>query len=60
MVGSPPFTWEESAIDALNYEGFSDWNPSLWSDPTVIAFAMEVYNGLGYRDKGINSPLPME
>ena len=54
--GSPPFTWEESAIDALIYEGLDRWNPSQWYRPEVIAYALEAYNGFGYRSKGINSP----
>ena len=54
--GSPPFTWEESAIDALQYEGFDSWPKTVWNDITSIAYAFEVYNGTGYRNKGINSP----
>ena len=52
--GSPPFSWEYSAVDALSYEGFVGWNS--WNDPAVLAYAFEGYNGLGYRQHGINSP----
>ena len=48
-----PFTWEESAIDALRYDGLhkvSDWSVER------IAFEMEKFNGTGYRRKGIQSP----
>lgn len=51
--GSPPFSFEESAIDALEYErfdGISDWSPAH------IAYLAEQYNGFGYRAKGIRSP----
>lgn len=53
--GSPPFTWEESAIDALsmrNLDKVKDWTlPSL-------LYHLEGYNGYGYRaqDPPINSP----
>jgi len=51
--GNPPFTWEESATDALTLEGFAgldDW--SL----TSILYRFEKYNGFGYRSRKINSP----
>ncbi|NEP63010.1 MAG: hypothetical protein F6K31_39895, partial [Symploca sp. SIO2G7] len=44
--GSPPFTWEESAIDALKYEGLNKWED--WSIPGIL-FSLERYNGWGYR-----------
>lgn len=52
-TGNPPFTFEESAIDALGYDGatgIKDWN--------IVATLkfLERYNGLGYRNKGIYSP----
>lgn len=46
-AGSPPFTWEESAIDALRYDGLDtvkDWSPER------IAFVLEGFNGFGYRE----------
>jgi lysozyme family protein len=45
-TGVPPFTWEESALDAMNLKGFKasqDW--SLAS----LLFRLEAYNGWGYR-----------
>ena len=51
--GTPPFTWEESAIDALqqrNLQKVRDWSPAH------MAYEFEGYNGFGYRDKGVNSP----
>jgi lysozyme family protein len=45
-AGSPPFTWEESAIDALTFDGLAGvkkWNLA------VILFRLEGFNGFGYR-----------
>lgn len=50
--GSPPFTWEESAIDALTMKGFhliKDWSVER------MAFSGEGYNGFGYRNRGVPS-----
>lgn len=44
--GNPPFTWEESAIDAFQYVGMSRW--SDWSIAGTL-FRLEGYNGWGYR-----------
>ncbi len=52
-VGNPPFTFEESAIDALTLEGFA--NKPSWTLPLML-FGLEKFNGFGYRRKGINSP----
>jgi len=52
-VGHPPFTWEESAIDALEYDELNlvtDWSPG----GALVAF--EGYNGTGYRRRGVPSP----
>jgi lysozyme family protein len=46
-TGRPPFTWEQSAIDALRYEGFDKWTD--WSVPGTL-YELESYNGFGYRD----------
>ena len=51
--GSPPFTWEESAADALKFQkldGLSDWTlpRALWR--------WERYNGFGYRSRFIPTP----
>ncbi len=56
VVGhEPPFTWVESAIDALTMPGqaLHQWND--WSIGG-IAFVLERYNGFGYRGHGVNSP----
>lgn len=51
--GFPPFTWEESAIDAIEYDGLDkcrDWTPGSALEN------FENYNGTGYRRKGVPSP----
>jgi lysozyme family protein/peptidoglycan hydrolase-like protein with peptidoglycan-binding domain len=45
--GTPPFTWEESAADALTMQGFATWKD--WSVPGIL-YKLEAYNGFGYRD----------
>ncbi|NOS94441.1 MAG: hypothetical protein HOP30_21210 [Cyclobacteriaceae bacterium] len=52
-TGSPPFTWEASAIDALKLKSLEKWTD--WSLPGIL-FQFERYNGFGYRPKGIQSP----
>lgn len=47
LTGTPPFTWEESATDALTLQGLPSWRD--WSTPGVL-FKLEAYNGWGYRD----------
>ncbi|WP_350333278.1 D-Ala-D-Ala carboxypeptidase family metallohydrolase [Coralliovum pocilloporae] len=52
-TGSPPFSWEESARDAMiykKYNGKSDWSLSR------ALYRWEKYNGWGYRMKGKPSP----
>lgn len=52
-TGMPPFTWEESAFDALTFEGMtglSDWNTA------TMLYRWEKFNGMGYRAHGIFSP----
>jgi lysozyme family protein len=52
-TGHPPFTFAESAIDALQLEGFAgrtDWGVA----PTL--FRLEKYNGFGYRRVHVNTP----
>ena len=51
--GTPPFTFEESAIDALTEKGFHQ--KPAWPLAKML-FRMERYNGFGYRNKGINTP----
>jgi len=52
--GDAPFTFEESAIDALEYDKFAgktDWPLAM------ILYRLERYNGMAYRKKfGIASP----
>ena len=52
-VGNPPFAWEVSAIDALQYDRFTNW--ADWSVPG-ICYKLESYNGWGYRGHHISSP----
>lgn len=52
-TGEPPFTWEGSAFDALQMEGFLD--ETDWSFPKAC-WSFEKMNGFGYTKKGINSP----
>ena len=51
--GKPPFSWEESAIDAIALNRYDKWND--WSVAGMLV-AWERYNGLGYRPHGIHSP----
>ncbi len=44
--GNPPFSWEESALDALRHDGLTGW--SDWSLAGTL-FRLEGYNGWGYR-----------
>lgn len=45
-TGSPPFTWEDSAVDALTLQGYD-----AWTDRSIpgILFKWEAFNGWGYR-----------
>lgn len=55
LTGTPPFTWEFSAEDALLYEGLDKWTD--WGIPGIL-YKLEGYNGYGYRSlqPPINSP----
>jgi len=53
--GSPPFTWEESASDALVSDGLSRWTD--WSLSGAL-FVLERFNGFGYRKSTIDIPTP--
>lgn len=44
--GEPPFSWEESASDALRLRGLHEVEE--WDLPTLL-FQLEAYNGWGYR-----------
>lgn len=44
----PPFTWEESADDAVRLQKIDKWKD--WSIPGLL-YKLEAYNGWGYRIK---------
>ena len=46
-TGSPPFTWEASAVDALTLKNLFNWTD--WSIPGIL-YKLEQYNGWGYRN----------
>jgi lysozyme family protein len=52
-TGNPPFTFAESAIDALQFDGLSGL--TSWELAETL-FRLEKYNGVGYRSRGINTP----
>jgi len=53
LAGNPPFTWEESAVDALTMQGMTKITD--WSVPNIL-LTLEKYNGGGYAKRGINTP----
>lgn len=46
--GTPPFKWEDSAVDALRFDNIT--GVAQWSLP-VILFKLEGFNGFGYRTR---------
>ena len=54
-AGRPPFKWEVSARDALVFDGLS--RRKNWSLPGTL-FALEQFNGFGYRKPSINIHSP--
>jgi lysozyme family protein len=52
-TGNPPFTWEESATDALRIKKL-DRNED-WSTPRML-YLLEGFNGYGYRPLNLPSP----
>lgn len=48
VSGTPPFTWEESAMDSLKFQKMN-----LWKDWSLAGFLykIEEYNGWGYRTR---------
>lgn len=46
LKGAPPFSWEDSARDALTLKRFHEWTD--WSVAGML-FKLEQYNGWGYR-----------
>ena len=59
VMGKAPFSWEESAIDAINY---MEGQNRIWKqlkgkwDLESILTKFEAYNGMGYQKKGLLSP----
>jgi lysozyme family protein len=53
QVGQPPFTWAESARDALQLKKLH--LVTDWSLPRLL-YLLEAYNGFGYRSRGVPSP----
>ena len=54
-TGNPPFTFEESAIDALRYDKMDNVS---WNDLTKSLDALEGYNGVGYKKYHPDVPTP--
>ena len=55
VSGQPPFTWEESAADAIKLKGLQKIGAEL-STVSRALYEFERYNGFGYVRRGINSP----
>ena len=53
QTGAPPFTWRQSARDAMTMKGFQQVID--WSMPHILFF-LERYNGMGYRMHGAPTP----
>lgn len=53
VTGKPPFSWEDSATDALTFDGFTSWTD--WSVGGTL-YKLEGYNGMGYRKRGVPTP----
>jgi len=51
--GKPPFTWLESALDALQLQKLDQ--VSDWSVPHML-YLIEAYNGSGYRKRALPTP----
>jgi lysozyme family protein len=53
QTDEPPFSWNDSAIDALGLQ----WSDDVaWDDLGAVLDRIERYNGLGYRSRGYSSP----
>jgi lysozyme family protein len=52
-IGQPPFTWRQSAVDALTMMGYHQVTD--WSVPHML-WLLERYNGMGYRMRGVPTP----
>lgn len=55
LTGNPPFTWEESAIDALRYDAMEKVD---WASLSATLYACERYNGVGYLRYHPETPTP--
>ena len=53
---NPPYTWEEAAADALYSPELDHLDTRNWRTVQTALDAIEGYNGLGYRARGIASP----
>jgi lysozyme family protein len=55
LEGDPPFSWEESAVDALKYKKIHEVEE--WTIEKVL-FQLEAFNGWGYRKyhPNVNTP----
>ena len=53
LAGTPPFSWKESARDALMLKGYH--HETRWSTPRML-YLWEKYNGFGYRRLGVPTP----
>jgi lysozyme family protein len=53
VVGEPPFTWRQSAVDALMLKELH--RVPGWPVPRLL-YELERYNGFGYRRRGLPSP----
>jgi len=51
---NPPYTWEQCAVDAVYNVDRLDLK--RWDDLNQALLAIELYNGAGYRRKGLVSP----
>lgn len=54
-TGEPPFTWEQSATDAIRMIDFNN-AAYHWADIAFTLQKLEEYNGIGYHSKNIYSP----
>lgn len=55
LTGEPPFTWEQSATDALLLQRLD--RVTDWTLPSLL-FQWEKYNGMGYRNRTPPVPSP--
>jgi lysozyme family protein len=53
VTGTPPFSWQDSAIDALTLKGFNQ--ETNWSIARML-YLLEKYNGFGYRFRQLPTP----